>query len=1850
MDEALFKKFLEYEKTEDFRKKSYTEQLQTRAAFFNKYGAQDFVNVPQETATKYFNAFVYRAPEMGNPEHDKYAQMHLDGWINPSLNKIANPTAEQKQKQADQMQYQLGTSKESFADFQSYLSEEKAKGNITDKPVDTDTASDFISKFSSAGNTAGMGWMATIPLQVAGATGAMPADQAQAVAFMQTADFQKIKDYSEYKLSSINPDYSGKISDAFAMGQTATLIGTTIGSSIAGPSKLLENSAKSLITSSLGTMALNPVVEATLVNLTPNLIQATAEAASWTSFDTAQRWNSGLAPKNQEEITAEAFKIGKAFGEYAIMDYAINLGVGLGLPMAKVAIASSLKGYAGKGLSSEGAKLLNDLQNAKSIDELYDRFSASSPELRSSLPDYLQDAIQTRIDMSNILKNDASLISANPMWEGRLAADLHKFNNVYSDGTYRLRLSGEPDKYVRTIDSTPGLYQALADHESIIYKNLKKYEAAVAKSDSAQGFRPEVGTADATFANFQNSYKSVANVHALMQGTDSLYDSAYAALKKSPDAPSFFSTNKTVEPSKRFTLFSDELAIMKNSAQNAGYNVLRMDIPNVSGGKGFGYGTIDATINPAGKYVFPSVKMATKEVYDQATAFFTDLQLKGLIPSTNVDDLVKADLLRKGFDSVDAGGGRVTILLGNKVKQVATVMENAKNISNEHPLHLSGKAEQKIPNFKAAVTRQYEQTFSTKKIATNDALMINTLTAVSDNPAKPFMKNLTEDFLFNKTGKRFNVTLKNTGNQSGFSLITKDGNNLELFLPQKTGTLDGKMNFVSSYFNQIQKVIDDTGFKIQVAPKNLDHYVINAAKRFDIPLNPAKKSQWLSSISKKLYNTTPTFSPSGSLTLNTPTGSHIFSNADEAITWIGRNSFSPDELQVALAQDGFKVHHTGDSWAISTTGPGKVKVAVGDSLSKLADDIGWEPNKLPASLAPKEMYIFADKSMTVNITEKGMYGALADTSKFFDNFEDYSKLGTAKSITIQENGRLLGFSPRRFVVQSSILNHDFTVGSQKEATELLNSISSATLDSRTIMNIARDKGISAWRNGSSFYMNDGSGQIKAYAKQSDLLNAMKEIPTPTGAPDIFDSRTMAILDPILAKQGIGPDWVKKQAPLTLPESTLGNIMDKTTGYDAVSRLFTPRSAWLHEASAKIGIPELSKAVQQVEDASDAAKMHTLKNQKHIDAIFTENGKVISAKRCEGLYYYITKERFDPTTGKATALSPEDLDELRKTYGLTDADISERIPKIREVLGDNPHNGLFSLTGMDAYRFLTDYLPRMKQHGLSSGWDKYLQSDAKDLIKGVTSSPDQIKQIEAFFTHARSSEVASFAMEDNVYKLLTMYNTKANKMFFMNGPLQEVKNLQGSLFSKTSNLKNNHMIAIKLNQFCEEISGFHADNTEEWMKKGIYDFATRMKMSPKAAQNIAENLLPALYQSTYVTAMGLKSSNVIRNALQPFMSASILGNDYLSKAAEKLFKPGMDEVFEEMKQFGALFDRPQYLSNYQKSIVRSTWADFSDYAMQGFKNSDEASRFIVWEAAKDRWNYAFSKLPDVPKTKADWIPFFRYTGLNTLNEGFALQTLKRLESGQFKEAKLLYAREMVNQTMFRYDNWNNPWARTFVGRVFGQFGSYSLNYIQMIKKMTSGFNIPAQLNKMSDPVIRSLTRPSFTQSLAYTTQWIANGYAVKHAFEMFRMRGDSFEPLAPIYFDGGPMFKVAVQALGAITAAGFNKQLAYENLEAVTKAISPYQAQAYGNNLKWGFYNYPNLVPGSAQYRAITKAKKYLDENDYYGAILSLGSFSVLPSDPFGRMQIPFLQSDDPLLTGIAPAPLQQLLRIEESTP
>jgi hypothetical protein len=231
------------------------------------------------------------------------------------------------------------------------------------------------------------------------------------------------------------------------------------------------------------------------------------------------------------------------------------------------------------------------------------------------------------------------------------------------------------------------------------------------------------------------------------------------------------------------------------------------------------------------------------------------------------------------------------------------------------------------------------------------------------------------------------------------------------------------------------------------------------------------------------------------------------------------------------------------------------------------------------------------------------------------------------------------------------------------------------------------------------------------------------------------------------------------------------------------------------------------------------------------------------------------------------------------------------------------------------------------------------------------------------------------------------------------------------------------------------------------------------------------------------------------------------------------------------------------------------------ALKWYKNSDDITRAIAFKVAWNTWNDGVARLQKgVLKGKKS---FLEYTQANLLGDKTADMIWDLLQKGKVEQARNLFGFEVVADTMFLYQRAEGPaMFQGLIGKLFGQYGTYSANYRQNIWK--------------------GLKYGTLAQRTAFVARFVGNSAALYGTFKALGIQEKNFLPWTPVGFSGGPLFNAGLTALQATQDNYKGRQARAELKHYLTV-----------------------FVPGSYQYRTVEEFLKETEKGNSYRAFLAL---------------------------------------------
>jgi hypothetical protein len=390
--------------------------------------------------------------------------------------------------------------------------------------------------------------------------------------------------------------------------------------------------------------------------------------------------------------------------------------------------------------------------------------------------------------------------------------------------------------------------------------------------------------------------------------------------------------------------------------------------------------------------------------------------------------------------------------------------------------------------------------------------------------------------------------------------------------------------------------------------------------------------------------------------------------------------------------------------------------------------------------------------------------------------------------------------------------------------------------------------------------------------------------------------------------------------------------------------------------------------------------------------------------------------------------------------------------------------------------------------------------------------------------------------------------------------------------------------IRFTQYLHDITGVLQLSEQQIrsMSQSLFK-ALRLK-------NVPASVIDSLMKGSYVAALGWRAYPMIRNLSQPFLTlAPRIGNSWIADAMKLVTDDKLGLLYKEaVHKLIIPPDIPLFESG--EIFGRGSKMDaFASKTLAGIQNGDIYNRLVSYNAVKLAYDDAMRifNLRVNTKTPMTLDEFFNKANLNQLPPDLIPNVKQMLSKGDFVNPKELLADTLTRETQIEYTRGLNPLLfRGALGRLFGQFGTYTVHWIQNIR---NGFTRAGSL----------------PQKLLFLSRFAANSAAFYGVATALGIQGADFIP-GPVAFAGGPWFHI-VTTLPQLIGSSYQSRQARANMIGVTEkdGLPHFDIPKFmtGDLMR-------SVIPGSLEFRAITKALEYANKGDYYRFFLSLGSAPI----------------------------------------
>lgn len=883
-------------------------------------------------------------------------------------------------------------------------------------------------------------------------------------------------------------------------------------------------------------------------------------------------------------------------------------------------------------------------------------------------------------------------------------------------------------------------------------------------------------------------------------------------------------------------------------------------------------------------------------------------------------------------------------------------------------------------------------------------------------------------------------------------------------------------------------------------------------------------------------------------------------NINELTDKLMLSTMDTNSIRYDLSMQGYNLRKVVDGNYV-LQGKGVMKTS--DNLMQLLDEVGYRP-KISNEFAPKIAKIDPD-AVLVKYGHGEAVGDFKGLKQALSKFEDPSMKAMLKPYRSLEHGQVFAVENGGYRVNIPEIGVEgMEFSSPGEAVAFVNK----HWDTYTgLKKVARRAGLEmSYDTKQGIHIIDPDGKAYTAATRQEAHRILAQYPDATGARELaegIDPESLSAIDKVLLNYDVSKLPELDQSMFKVyPDFAPEALSAKELTMRQSARRLLENTDWFMEKTMKdIGRSDILRSYRNVETTFRAAHVEEEAVNKTLAAIFsTEKGKILPLDRRKAIFYHAGAQ----TEGEAV--------QAMRVYGeLTDFE-QARVLEVRQLL-----DGLAKKFSVPREMLLNNYMPRIKTFAAKN----------KDLINKMTTAEElfdatyknvhgtSIKpQLKAFFKNMRTSDVLAFEAVDDPLKAISMYSRVGHRQLYMG---QAWEDLYASL--KVGEVPAG--VRRKMDRYRELMMGVHSTDGQQHM--GEFGNALGKTLGFKDG----EELMQAYFSVNYLSNMGWRPWLAVRNTTQIWTTlAPRMGNEWVKKAVKTVNNMGEAE-YEYLKKIGVIFDAPPLVNEILD--VDSAIGRITHKGLGMFKSSDEITRAIAFNTAGVRFDDALGKLKRGVIKNVD--VFAKEAGVTKMDSD-TIDLVKRLMRTGTDEsiaaARTAYGTKVVNDTMFQYRRPQAPdiYTGSFLGRLFGQYGTYSAGYRANI--------------------MRGLTQGSAGDKAAFVARFLYNQTALFAAASAVGIRATNFVPGMPALFGGGPNWEVGVAAM-EMFAPDYRGEQARAKLNRFFSPI--------GHSKSEGFrFQYPERMPGSLQLRYVQQAMEYWDQGDEWRAFLALTTTPVLPAD------------------------------------
>lgn len=1496
--------------------------------------------------------------------------------------------------------------------------------------------------------------------------------------------------------------------------------------------------------------------------------------------------------------------IAKTFGQYALMDYVFGVALNTALPAVKV---------------------FRDVRSQKKILDQFPEFAKAGPaermriidtitgkgipaEFEGKMPELLKVLQKSRELGEDVAKLSPDMLSKDILAQTHNMAMMNGFNFAkLDDGTYTLAQNFEGGIGLRKFDN---LYDAQLEVSKAFYNRVNK--AGVLENYTSD--------AKKWYQMYATKLDNDANLNIARKMDGEAFQEVYKARKATELKPI----------DERGAISSKEAQYMRMDNPEK-YRPIELDMDTktasrIKNGKEVFDNKRPVAVKLAQKdpdALFLANKTATQEDFIRVTQE-AQQRIKKL-PDVELSDMRRTLMMQEGFDSALSPEGLLEVYTPENIKFITDNINVRTGEVGRLAQYKKGDIVDK-GKLRAEVRASLKGELDAQAFAANKKLLVEAAARIQGDVSPSDIKNLSKTYLnginyeyapaiekvarpdYSKMSKETAQTIEENLKKldqkrasfvakmdqkeptiivrtksndpflnEGNVRITHTGDKIEIIAPSKIEDIKQQKKFVESLYTQL----DELGPVKSPQIKNIGQtYERQARKWYGLGDTPLDREQWfqrsLERFNKSSDKKYQVAFKDGSYRLledNVEIGSHA--DLGNTIDQFLVKTYDPSNAKQELADAGYRLLRKGLNYdVVNKAGKSFLGKPV-RSIEEALDALDFSPRKLDANIF-QDTVILTDEGVKVNI-EGAKVLTQKQAAKYFENFEDKALTRQLRKIADKKGAELFKITDSKYQIQIPELGVVEDFATLHEAQEFINKDFEALsnlaefADKKGFLLATSGENYALYRQGEKILAKNKDEVRQVLKNNPDFNNAVQEL--------VADEQYR---DLILGTKFRPEGEVVRPATNAPPDEPIKMRYEARRRIGAMTE---PMSDFMEKTVRRSELGDMIyTSWKDLDDALRLAKVRIDETMRVVDDIFSEkhitrSGKVkknlLSLDRRLTIRAYLEDANFKD-------ILPEDI---------------TRAKEIRRLLGENANSGLYATFGLDGNKFLSEYMPRLREHvATASNLNAY--ENTADLYKRAIGKNNLPKELSWFAEHSRVAEEAQFARELDPYKLVTRYVTKGYKTYYMK---QSWNNLREVLAS--SNVPS--FVVQRIERWQEQAMGtfftkgeeFAAQVSEGFLRGLNNTLPQKLKMDEATLTSLAKDTTSLIYSVNVLTNMGWRPWLPFRNMFQIYTTLGTrFGIDNVNKAVKLAASKEAEGVRNHLIETGLIQNTPPVLDLFtdHKNIV----SKLTHKSLGLYKSSDEFTRVVAYMTAKHQFDDAVMKFrKGIITTEKEFVDLSgirhmpelkqkRIVGLvNQGLEGLGKETITPQSERLLLSALDSYGEYTIAETMFLYQKTNAPeMYHGLIGKMFGQYGTYPVNYFQN--------------------VIRGFTNGTAADKALFIARTGAIGLGLYAGFRAVGIQAKNFLPWSPMMFSGGPMYNIGVKAIQSMGNG-------YEARQARAELLSllPIDKKDGQYVLQW-----PRTAPFFYQYRTLRDFLEYSDKGDWYKAWLALTSAPTVPDN------------------------------------